>query len=254
MSGTGPAVLAEGLTQDLRLVHRRRSYRPRDRGRRGDGLHRPERRRQIDHHPHALRAASPECRPRLRRRLRRRPQTRGGARAYRLHVAEILALRRSHRARESPLLRRPLQREAGRDGGADALRHHHGRARRARGRAGGHARRRLEAAARPRLRHPPSPARALPRRADLGRRAGGQAALLGPHPRACRRRRHHPRLDPLHGRGRILQSRRPDRPRKARRDRHARASFAATRSAACCSSSRAPRSARHFPSSAPPRA
>ena len=46
------------------------------------------------------------------RRLRCRPRAGGGARAYRLHVAEILALWRSDRAREFALLRRHLPRAA----------------------------------------------------------------------------------------------------------------------------------------------
>ena len=89
----------------------------------------------------------------------------------------------------------------GRDGGAD----------RPRGRPGRDAGRRLEAAARARLRHPAPAADPLPRRADLGRRSGVAAALLGSDPRAGRRRRHRPGHHPLHGRGRVLQPHRADR-------------------------------------------
>ena len=65
---------------------------------------RRQRRRQVDDLPHALRPVAGERRDAACRRLRPAPGRGGGARAYRLHGAEILALWQSLGARKSALL------------------------------------------------------------------------------------------------------------------------------------------------------
>ncbi len=61
----------------------------------------------------------------------------------------------------------------------------------------------------------------LPRRAHRGRRPGRAAHVLAAHPPARRERHDHLRHHALHGRGRVLRSRRPDGRRPPRGARHA---------------------------------
>ena len=68
-----------------------------------------ERRRQVDHHPHAVRPAEADERDGDRRRRRRQPRSRRREAAHRLHVAEVLALRAADRRSEHPVLRRALR-------------------------------------------------------------------------------------------------------------------------------------------------
>ena len=71
-------------------------------------LSRPQRRRQVHHHPHALRHPRPHRRHRHRRRLRRPHPARGDQGPHRLHEPEVLALRGPHRRGEHRLLQRHL--------------------------------------------------------------------------------------------------------------------------------------------------
>ncbi len=70
---------------------------------------RRERRGQVHHLPHAVRAAAAERRHVARGRGRPAPCGGRGARAHRLHVAEILAVRQSQRGREPALLQQRLR-------------------------------------------------------------------------------------------------------------------------------------------------
>ena len=89
--GMTDAVIAERPDQDVRRLHRGRPSRPDHRQRRDRRLHRPQRRRQIDHHPHAVRPAAPQCRPCRGRRLRRRPRA-GAVRAHIGYMSQKFSL------------------------------------------------------------------------------------------------------------------------------------------------------------------
>ena len=103
------------------------------------------------------------------------------AREHRLHVAEVLALRRSFGDGESALLRRRLWGQGRAPRGAAEVRHRHGGAQGRDGRARRRPFRRLEAAARAWLRGAARAGDPVPRRADLGRRSRLAPPLLGPH-------------------------------------------------------------------------
>ena len=94
----------------FRRFHRRRSHFISDAHRRSLRISRTQRLGKIDHDSHPVRIAASDLRPRDRRRLRRRRVARIDPPQHRLHVAEIFALRRSHRVRESALLRGHVRR------------------------------------------------------------------------------------------------------------------------------------------------
>ncbi len=145
--------------------------------------------------------------------------------AHRLHVAALLALRRSHRRREHRLLRRPLRRAAGsaRASAATGCSRWPASPTSAR-RLTARAAARLEAAPRARLRRAARAADPLPRRADLGRRSASRAATFWELIYALAARRHHGlRHHALHGGGRVLPPAGAHEPRPADRARHARA-------------------------------
>ena len=149
--------------------------------------------------------------------------TRAGAdqSRHRLHEPEVLPLRRPDRRGKHRFLQRHLPDPGGEEVGAEGVGHRDGRTRGAPRIPDGNPLRRLEAAAGPRLRHPPRTADHLPRRADLRGRPHQPAELLGPHlpPRGTgsHRVRHHP----LHGRGRVLRPPRSHLPGRADRPRNA---------------------------------
>ena len=93
----------------VRRVHRRRSHQLCRRARRDLRVSRRERRRQVDRHPHDVRAAEADVGNRGRRRRRREPRSRGSEAAHRLHVAEVLAVRGAHGRAEHPVLRRAVR-------------------------------------------------------------------------------------------------------------------------------------------------
>ena len=86
-----------GSGQAVRQFRRGGSRQLSHRARRDHGISRPERRWQIDHHPHSLRPVAAERRAGAGRRHRRREEPGARARANRLYVAEVLALSRSHK-------------------------------------------------------------------------------------------------------------------------------------------------------------
>ena len=108
------AVVHSRPGQALRRFRRRRPRFARRRPRRDLRIPRTQRRGQIHHHPHPVRPA--RRRPPARHRspastCAREPEA--DPQQHRLHVAEVFALRRSHRRREHRLLRRHLRRSAG---------------------------------------------------------------------------------------------------------------------------------------------
>src|SRR5574341_180521 len=195
----------------------------------GGGLRaaRPQRLRQDDDDPISVRAARADC----GHRPGGGPRGDGSARPHqgadRVHVAEVRALRGSHRGREPRLLRRDLRPEGRRAARAHRRRGRVPGPRSPDGPARGPALGRMEAAPGARLR-PHAPARALvPRRAHRRRRPRRPAQLLAHDspagPRGDDRDRHHA----LHGRSRAVRSPgddepgTPDRPGHARRGRGA---------------------------------
>src|SRR5216117_2170731 len=107
--------------QDVRRVRRGPGHRPRGALRRGLRPARRQRGGEDHDHQDALRPGGAE-RGRGAARGRGRSAPLGGrAAAGRLHVAEVLALRRPHHQREPRLLRRRLRRVAGWAGGPQAL-------------------------------------------------------------------------------------------------------------------------------------
>ena len=72
-------------------------------------LPRRQRRRQVHHHPHAVRPAAADLRHRDGRRHRRREGPGGRQAPHRLHVAAVLAVRAADRRSEHPVLRRHLR-------------------------------------------------------------------------------------------------------------------------------------------------
>ncbi len=136
---------------------------------------------------------------------RRGARSRDRAPEHRLHVAEVLALRRPHGGGEPGLLRRRLRRPRGAPARARGIRAAHGRA--STEQALDHdapAGRRLETAAGAGLRDPARAADPVPGRADLGRRPHRPPRVLGPDLPALRHGPHRLRHHPLHGRGRVL--------------------------------------------------
>src|SRR3972149_3408142 len=96
------------LGETLRRLHRRGPHQSGNLARRDFRLSGPERRRQVHHHPHAVRAAAAHSRASHRGRLRRRPPAGGGATEHRLHVAEIFPLHPPARPREPAAVCRAL--------------------------------------------------------------------------------------------------------------------------------------------------
>ena len=160
-----------------------------------------------------------ERRPGGSRGLRRGARSRKSARDHRLHVAEVLALRRPVSEGEPEILRRDLRGEGRASARAPRLRRRHGRARGAGGRGRRRPLGRLETAPGARLRGAARAGDPVSRRADLGRRPGLAPALLGSDLRARGRRRLRRHHHPLHGRSRVLQSHRADQRRPAGRAR-----------------------------------
>ena len=150
------------------------------------GIPRSQRGGKIDHDPDPVRPAAAERRARGGRRLRCRPIPRARAREHRLHVAEVLALRRPLGDGEPALLRRRLWGQGRAARRAARVRHRHGGPQRPWRRARRRPLRRLEAASRARLRGAARAGDPVPRRADLGRRSGIAPPLLGSHLRARR--------------------------------------------------------------------
>ena len=173
--------------QALRRLHRGERGQLRSEGRRDHRFPRPQRRGQVDDHPNPVRTFAAERRQGDRRGLRRRALPRAGAREYRLHVAEVLALQRSLGHGEPALLRRRLWGQGRAARGAAEVRHRHGGAHGPDGRARRRPFRRLEAAARAGLRGAARAGDPVPRRADLRRRSRLAPAVLGPHLFARRR-------------------------------------------------------------------
>ena len=147
--------------------------------RRGLRFSRQQRRRQVDHHPHAVRPAEADQRHGDCRRRRRRQGSGRREAPHRLHVAALLAVRAADGRPEHPLLRRHLRLDRREARGAPAVRAStwpglHGREQTQR--AG--SRRRLAAAAGARMRHPPRAADRVPGRADRRRRSAVAAPVL----------------------------------------------------------------------------
>ena len=95
-----PAIEAEGLTQPLRQVHRRRSRQLPHRARRDLRVSRLQRLRQEHDDENAHRLAGPDRRRGATFRPSARCRRHGDAPARRLHVAGLLALQRTDRAAE----------------------------------------------------------------------------------------------------------------------------------------------------------
>ena len=149
----------------------RRRGPPHVRGARRGNLRVPgqQRRRQIDGHPHDVRAVETERRDRHRGRNRCRPRSRGRQAPHRVHVAAVLALRAIDCGSKHPVLRRHLWSAARPARGAPAVRARNVRASVARARACGRSRRRVAAAPGTGLRDSSRAADRVSRRAD-GRR------------------------------------------------------------------------------------
>src|SRR5690606_33807176 len=172
---------------------------------------RAERRRQVDDVQDAVRALEADRRHGCGRRLRSRPRRRRGEAAGRLHGAEVLAVWAPVRAAEPRILRRHLSAL-----GAGAPRAYRRDDRDVRARAfpvelAERPAARLQAAPRARLRADASAGGAVPRRADLGRRSDHAPGVLDAHQRPGPEGRDDSGHDALHGRGRVLRSRRDDR-------------------------------------------
>ena len=140
---------------------------------------------------------------------------------HRVHVAEVLALRRSDGGGEYRLLHRDLRRAERAAAGAQGLRARDGRAGGAAQRADAHALGRLEAAAGAGVRDPARAAGAVPGRADLGRGPDCARRVLGADPRSFRSRAHDFRQHALYGRGRVLPPAGADVSRQGDRAGHA---------------------------------
>src|SRR5262249_36905895 len=183
-------------------------------------LPRPQRLRQDDDHPHAVRAAHARRRTGHLSGLRPAHADRGDQAARRLHDPALQLVRGSFRAGEPRVRGAALwARQRARRGAR------HDRAARAAGpyrATGRHPVGRLEAAACARRLHPAEPATAPARRADCPPRSQGAARVLERNSRARRRRAPGAGLDPLHGRSRALSRDRLHRHRRAARARHGR--------------------------------
>ena len=143
-----------------------------------------QRRGEIDHHPHAVRPVDAERGERIGERVRRGAAARGDPPHHRVHVAEVLALRRFDGGGEHRFLHGNLRRPAGEAGGAQELRAGDGRPDGAAQRADAHALRRVEAAAGAGLRDPARSAGVVPGRADFRRGPAGARRVLGVDPRS----------------------------------------------------------------------
>src|SRR5436309_7029991 len=193
------------LAQDVRELRGRQGHRSGSPLRRGLRPARRQRRGEDDHHQDALRAAGAERGRGAPGGRGRGAALRGGPAAGRLHVAEVLALRRPHDRREPRLLRRRLPGAARAARGAQAL---GARLRRPSGQgrpAHGQPARRLEAAGGLRRRDHARAARAVPRRADVGRGPDRPPRVLG-HDQPARGPGHRdPRHHALSRRSRAVQ-------------------------------------------------
>ena len=129
---------------------------------------------------------------------------------HRLHVAEVLALRRPDGGREHRLLRRHLRRAAGEAAAAARLCAAHGGPGRQAQDHDAPAPRRLETAAGAGLRDPSRAADSVSGRAHQRRGPDRAAQFLGPDLPAFRGGPHHLRQHALHGRSRILPPPRAD--------------------------------------------
>ena len=166
---------------------------------------RGQRRRQDHCHAHAHRTQPAHRRERSCGGLRYSHRTRANQAPHWLHEPEILALRRPHRGRKHPFVRRNLWSERQRDTPKDRCAAQSPPILRTSQHVGGALAARVETKTGLFGEHLPRSARCVPRRTDRRGRSRDAPPVLGIDLRRCSPRHHRFCHHPLHGRGRILR-------------------------------------------------